>query len=90
MGVQMESGYELEIATQKFYGYVSADQTTYIIDPRSGVAIMSCRNELFYDEDEERGEMEKEIACIKYAAKRAIEKGVVEELNKRKRKNHTN
>lgn len=86
MGVQMESGYELEIATQKFYGYVSADQTTYIIDPRSGAAIMSCRNELFYDEDEKRGEMEKEIACIKYAAKRAIEKGVVEELNKRKRK----
>lgn len=86
MGVQMESGYELEIATQKFYGYVRADQTTYIIDPRSGTAIMSCRNELFYDEDEERGEMEKEITCIKYAAKRVIEKGLVEELNKRRMK----
>ena len=86
MGVQMESGYELEIATRKFYGYVSADQTTYIIDPRSGVAIMSCRNELFYDEDTVQGETEKEITCIKYAAKRAIEKGVVEELNKRKMK----
>lgn len=86
MGVQMESGYELEIATRKFYGYVSADQTTYIIDPRSGVAIMSCRNELFYDEDTEQGEMEKEITCIKYAAKRVIKKGLVEELNKRRMK----
>jgi len=85
-GVRKECGYELEIATRKFYGYVSADQTTYIIDPRSGAAIMSCRNELFYDEDTEQGEMEREITCIKYAAKRVIEKGLVEELNKRRMK----
>lgn len=41
-GVRKECGYELEIATRKFYGYVSADQTVYIIDPRNGIAIMSC------------------------------------------------
>ena len=69
MGVQMESGYELEIATRKFYGYVSADQTTYIIDPRSGTAIMSCRNELFYDEDTEQGEMEKRNHMYKVRSK---------------------
>ena len=30
--------------------------------------------------------MEREITCIKYAAKRVIEKGLVEELNKRRMK----
>ena len=40
-GVRKECGYELEIATRKFYGYVSADQTVYIIDPRNGIAIIS-------------------------------------------------
>ena len=83
VGVQMESGYELEIATQKFYGYVSADQTVYIIDPRNGVAIMSCDTALICDDEILREE--KEIECIKYAAKRVIEKGIFERL-KEKRK----
>lgn len=71
-GVRKECGYELEIATRKFYGYVSADQTVYIIDPRNGIAIMSCDTALICDDEILREE--KEIECIKYVAKRAIEK----------------
>lgn len=50
-GVRKECGYELEIATRKFYGYVSADQTVYIIDPRNGIAIMSCDTALICDDE---------------------------------------
>lgn len=82
-GVRKECGYELEIATKKFYGYVSADQTVYIIDPRNGIAIMSCDTALICDDEILREE--KEIECIKYVAKRAIEKGIIERL-KEKRK----
>ena len=71
-GVRKECGYELEIATRKFYGYVSADQTVYIIDPRNGIAIMSCDTALICDDEILREE--KEIECIKYAAKRVKEK----------------
>lgn len=83
-GVRKECGYELEIATRKFYGYVSADQTVYIIDPRNGVAIMSCDTVLICDDEILREE--KEIECIKYAAKRVIEKGIFERLKKKEKK----
>lgn len=87
-GVRKECGYELEIATRKFYGYVSADQTVYIIDPRNGIAIMSCDTALICDDEILREE--KEIECIKYAAKRVIEKGIFERLKEKEKKNHTN
>ena len=80
-GVRKECGYELEIATRKFYGYVSADQTVYIIDPRNGIAIMSCDTALICDDEILRGE--KEIECIKYAAKRVIEKDIFERLKEK-------
>lgn len=82
-GVRKECGYELEIATRKFYGYVSADQTVYIIDPRNGIAIMSCDTALICDDEILREE--KEIECIKYVAKRAIEKGILERLKEKKK-----
>lgn len=83
-GVRKECGYELEIATRKFYGYVSADQTVYIIDPRNGIAIMSCDTALICDDEILREE--KEIECIKYVAKRAIEKGIIERLKEKEKK----
>lgn len=82
-GVRKECGYELEIATRKFYGYVSTDQTVYIIDPRNGIAIMSCDTALICDDEILREE--KEIECIKYVAKRAIEKGIIERLKEKKK-----
>lgn len=83
-GVRKECGYELEIATRKFYGYVSADQIVYIIDPRNGIAIMSCDTVLICDDEILREE--KEIECIKYVAKRAIEKGIIERLKEKEKK----
>lgn len=83
-GVRKECGYELEIATRKFYGYVSADQTVYIIDPRNRIAIMSCDTALICDDEILREE--KEIECIKYVAKRAIEKGIIERLKEKEKK----
>lgn len=83
-GVRKECGYELEIATKKFYGYVSADQTVYIIDPRNGIAIMSCDTALICDNEILREE--KEIECIKYAAKRVIEKDIFERLKEKEKK----
>ena len=83
-GVRKECGYELEIATRKFYGYVSADQTVYIIDPRNGIAIMSCDTALICDDEILREE--KEIECIKYVAKRAIERGILERLKEKEKK----
>lgn len=83
-GVRKECGYELEIATRKFYGYVSADQTVYIIDPRNGIAIMSCDTALICDDEILREE--KEIECIKYVAKRAIEKDILVRLKEKEKK----
>ena len=83
-GVRKECGYELEIETRKFYGYVSADQTVYIIDPRNGIAIMSCDTALICDDEILREE--KEIECIKYAAKRVIEKDIFERLKEKEKK----
>ena len=82
-GVRKECGYELEIATRKFYSYVSADQTVYIIDPRNGIAIMSCDTALICDDEILREE--KEIECIKYVATRAIEKGIIERLKEKEK-----
>ena len=83
-GVRKECGYELEIATRKFYGYVSAYKIVHIIDPRNGITIMSCDTALICDDEILREE--KEIECIKYAAKRVIEKGIFERLKEKEKK----
>lgn len=87
IGVQIKSGYELEIAGRKFYGYMSEDQTIYIIDPRNGLVIASCCYDFVdYDESTAQEVIEDEVQCIKYAAKRMIDQGVVEKLKKKEKK----
>lgn len=86
-GLRMESGYELEIVGRKFYGYMSADQTIYIIDPKNGCAIASrCYDFVDYDESTAKEVIEDEMRCIKNVAKYVVDQGIIERLKKKEKK----
>lgn len=85
-GVRMEIGYELEIAGRKFYGYMSGDQTIYIIDPRNGCAIASrCYDFIDYDESTAEEVMEDEVRCIEHVAKYVVDQGIIERLKEKEK-----
>lgn len=85
--IEIQNGYELEIAGRKFYGYMNEDQRVYIIDPRNGLAIIACDYDFVdYDESTAQEVMEDEVHCITAAAKKAIDRGIIEKLKKEEKK----